>query len=149
MELNLKILPLSKLQITQVQLRALLLTYVDLQFGVLAPFPKDIDKVKNNKLIESWTPKLFDMSAVVKQTPCGTAVCIGGDMAYHAGFTENNWHKFTRNVEHKPIWNLFFPEELPVSKRWFTITPKQGAKAIENFLATGKPDWKNAVKVLG
>lgn len=62
---------------------------------------------------------------------CGTCACIGG------------WMGLKEHDESDALIPLFYPA-LP-RPIWKEITPAQAVRAIDNFIATGEPDWLRVV----
>lgn len=70
---------------------------------------------------------------------CGTVSCIGGSMEILMG-KDMDSNDMSRMNE------LFHPMGGGgMSERWNSITIPQVSQAIRNFLATGKPNWKEVV----
>lgn len=73
---------------------------------------------------------------------CGSVACIGGTMGQIMGMSadEASSYVYQRDPEDskEPIAHLFYP---PQKYDFGKITPAQAIKAIDNFLATGKPNW--------
>lgn len=87
-------------------------------------------------LIDSTIPEtLFDMrtTGVHVGLPCGTAGCIIG------------WcHALDKNV---PLQvNRLDKLCYPLDERAYKANPTQAAKAIHNYLTTGYPKWREALK---
>ena len=72
---------------------------------------------------------------------CGTACCIGGWIEIHTE-TEFSHHSDTERLQ-----DLFFPgyaSDDTYDLR--VITPQQAVRAIDNFIATGDPNWRLATQ---
>lgn len=81
--------------------------------------------------------RVFDMN--VPSDGCGTVACIGGWMAPELGINvERDIEAYVNNggLDGK-LTDLFFPDI-----DWENITPHEAVDAIDNFLASGDPDWK-------
>ena len=93
----------------------------------------DTAKLKHSKARIFAPAHGFNMDEwVLNGRFCGTVCCIGGWM----GLDEDEGFS-------KPLDNLFWPD-LPRSV-WRDITPAQAVVAIDNFIATGDPNWHSAV----
>ncbi len=92
-------------------------------------------------LVAPAAPDMFNMAVWSSTTPsCGTVACIGGAAALFCGVS------FNPTLSQNPELNwLFFPEEHPddlyFEVNYSAITPAQAAEALENYLATGSPNW--------
>ena len=81
----------------------------------------------------------FDMGFACRTKDCGSVACIGGTMAQIMGMNDDDAVSYVADKEaYDPIGKLFYP---PDNIIYETITPRQAIKAIDNFLATGKPLW--------
>lgn len=82
----------------------------------------------------------FNMEITCKTQGCGSAACIGGTMAQIMGHTADQTTDYVYDADdqNRPIKALFFP---PVNYDYGKITRAHAVKAIDNFLATGKPLW--------
>lgn len=86
---------------------------------------------------------LFNMGVVCnKNEHCGSVQCIGGTMALILRMDECTMANFVQD-ENPVFGELFFP---PQGYQWATIVPKQAIKAIDNFLATGEPQWEKILR---
>lgn len=84
--------------------------------------------------------RLFNMKYDSASTNCGTAACIGGWMAKEM---RKSAFDCVMNAEGS-LKKLFFPQIN--YDRWDDITPKQAVTAINNFLKTGNPKWREATR---
>lgn len=79
-----------------------------------------------------------------KEYNCGTIACIGGWAYLIAhGFTatyEADDYVISMNMDY-PLYGLFYP-----SGDWGLINTKMAIKAIDNFLTTGDPKWRELQK---
>ncbi len=84
----------------------------------------------------------FNMGVPCRVEGCGSIACIGGTMAQVMGMDADAADQYVRDHDPEentaPISRLFFP---PSQYEYDKITTKQAVKAIDNFLATGKPLW--------
>ena len=88
----------------------------------------------------------FNMVIAGNHGSCGTVACIGGWMAIvmsskmddPLSLDVNDMKRYVSS--NMALERLFYP---PVSLYYSTITPDQAALAIDNFLATGDPRWKD------
>ncbi|MDH7796373.1 MULTISPECIES: hypothetical protein [unclassified Beijerinckia] len=90
---------------------------------------------------------IFNMVEFEGEFDCGTVRCIGGWVAHLCdNFSPRS---YVCNAE-GPLGELYFPlggdggnDDYAYSR----ITPKQAAKAITNFLDTGKPEWRKVLRI--
>ncbi len=85
----------------------------------------------------------FNMSVPCNARRCGSVACIGGTMAQIMGMDAIDASSYVYEREpgtakETPISRLFYP---PEKYDFDKITPAHAVKAIDNFLATGKPNW--------
>lgn len=86
---------------------------------------------------------------------CGSIACIGGHaylMAHGADVTKvlspdlvNDAAMFVNDVDSgSPLYNLFYPFYLDYAEDgdWDDLTPREAAKAIDNYLAGAKEPWR-------
>jgi hypothetical protein len=85
----------------------------------------------------------FDMNKSCFAYGCGTVSCIGGTMALIMGMSPSTARSYVSNSS-ETLRDLFYPQDLH-STKWHRITPRQAVKAIDNWLRTGKPMWKNVL----
>ena len=78
----------------------------------------------------------FNMNYAEAIGDCGTVRCIGGWMAHY--MTIPNVTGYVNF--HSELHDLFHPDD-DGGIDWDDITPGQAVLAIDNFLATGKPEW--------
>lgn len=98
---------------------------------------QQLDKIKNKHV--------FSMGNSGEcNTSCGSIGCIGGymSMIMHPDITGN---LYVRNYRSHSLNLLFFPPNEVAGWDWEKITPKQAIKAIDNWLATGKPQWEKVI----
>lgn len=89
----------------------------------------------------------FNMEVACKVSGCGSVACIGGTMAQIMGMEPDEAVSYVHLRDpHEngqiPISRLFFP---PQEYDFGKITPAHAVKAIDNFLATGKPLWNKVL----
>lgn len=84
----------------------------------------------------------FCMSSACYREGCGTVACIGGWMGLKLGMDERKARDF---VDNPRLEKLFYPYGI---MSWGQITPSQAVRAIDNFLATGDPNWSQACQEL-
>lgn len=93
----------------------------------------------------SW----FDMREGCVTSECGTVACIGGWVAILGGYTIPE--RINHYVSHASVISaLYYPlRNLPsgslLRKRAWAATPAQAARAVRNFLTTGRPAWESVV----
>jgi hypothetical protein len=94
-------------------------------------------------------PEGFNMDYVERETDCGTTCCIGGwiwaamnrDRAT-ASPTAGLFVSRDRSAALRP---LFYPDHDEIDDMAYAdIPPGAALAAIDNFLATGNPDWQRA-----
>jgi hypothetical protein len=121
------------LKITEKQKAALVRTLRLLEAGKL----KHVDP---QDIADGPTPKrkvfsgLFNMRTWQHPTPCGTVACIGGtaEMIGKVRFGDS----YEKNPD---LHDLLYPAQTTMPDRF--ITTKHAAKALRNYLTTGKPAW--------
>lgn len=79
------------------------------------------DKLRSGEI----PPERFDMEHW--RGPCG---CIGWHMVQMTGSFGGD------------LWELFFPQDTDDA---YSATPRQAAQAIDNFLETGDPKWREVM----
>lgn len=77
---------------------------------------------------------------------CGSVHCIGGGMGIKMGLTLIEADHYVRYMDKDvPLFPLLYPgsneEGGDDQYDYNKITPKQAIQAIDNFIATGKPNW--------
>ena len=88
--------------------------------------------------VTSWHSsfgRMFNMEYWGSIDHCGTPHCIGG------------WLEVREQLDGRDrerCHDLFYPD-LSVAY-WAKIRPKHAAEAIQNFLMTGEPQWKEIIK---
>lgn len=80
----------------------------------------------------------FNMRAWVREYECGTVCCIGGTAQALSGVSFPNSDVFRNRNLH----NLFYPSN---QKAW-NATPQQAARAVSNYLSTGRASWEKAMR---
>jgi hypothetical protein len=144
---DLTTLPARSLSITGHELQALLWTREQLQLGEIIFDAKASGKQGRG----------FNMSVSDEETECGTTCCIGGWMYKHMT-DQQNWAPRTSSGHwaslggyvgfHRspalaelfhPFTTVTGPDDTTVD--WDVIPPVWAIQAIDNFLATGKPNW--------
>lgn len=82
----------------------------------------------------------FNMSEPCEAYQCGTVSCIGGCVALEMKMNAGDARAYVCSKSHdtSALNKLYYPEAL---EDWPAITPKQAARAIDNFLNTGDPQW--------
>lgn len=129
-----RVLSAAKLHITDEEHVALLKTRALLCSSKVRHNPKPKLLSPFNK-IKPKAARIFNMSHWQDNAKCGTVGCIGGWMGTFIG--DIRWD-YSEQLD-----NLFHPPEI---NDWNSITKKQAVAAIDNFLATGNPNWEKAVK---
>jgi hypothetical protein len=96
-------------------------------------------------LVDERIPaKLFDMRMIgspqiVNKHCCGSAGCLlGWAMAVDTSLTGQ--------YEHDAIGRLFYPEDGLTTMPPYTANRAQAARALYNYLTSGKADWRGAMK---
>jgi hypothetical protein len=122
----------------------------------------------SNKLIfdDGDSPKQqngFNMNVIVDQDECGTTCCIGGwmflIMTRDRTTTSTKASHYVQQERSRPLYPLFFPFT-DVNRRdlhddngqawdfpYELIPPAYALAAIDNFLATGDPDWPSVCDI--
>lgn len=80
----------------------------------------------------------FNMRAWRRKYDCGTVCCIGGTAQALSGTSFPNASVF----ENQNLHNLFYPNN---QKAW-NATPRQAARALSNYLSTGRASWQTAMR---
>jgi hypothetical protein len=75
---------------------------------------------------------------------CGTLGCIGGHMGLIMGYECHGYllgsvHHYVVHGKSRNMEALFFPKGIDDTS---PITPNQAVQAIDNWIATGDPRWK-------
>ena len=93
--------------------------------------------------------RIFDMSIPLKTTNCGTVACIGGWTGAMMGMSPANAENFVTNYnEGGKFHELFYPVyNSKLTAHYGKIKPEHAVKAIDNFLATGNPNWMKVLPV--
>lgn len=82
---------------------------------------------------------VFNMDYVIQRAECGTVYCIGGFMAMLLGEYPYGFVSGKRDTK---IHELFMPSNVI---NWSEITKEQAIKAIDNFIESGDPRWKEVM----
>ncbi len=93
-----------------------------------------LDKLEHQKI----PAKLFTMTTVGYYHDCKSPACLKG-----WGQKLLHGDAFDYGVRH-PTQELFYPGETEDCDP-YAANRKQGAKALRNFLRTGKPNWRVAM----
>ena len=94
-------------------------------------------------------PDGFNMNAAERESKCGTTCCIGG-WVWHAMNRDRTTKSPTAShyVHHASadaLQPLYFPSFDDIDDMAYDdITPGAALVAIDNFLATGRLDWRTA-----
>lgn len=139
-----KILSHEKLGISFAELGALLAVRTMLATGVLTD--------AKGRSLPDESEHGFNMNQACQTDGCGSIGCIGGTMGQIMQAGNPARYVKQQDYDHTPLGPLFFPrftkgkrtgQDLP---SWDEIKPREAIRAIDSFLATGKPHWQ---KVLG
>lgn len=104
-----------------------------------------MEKLRSGEIVHSpWCPtpppgQWFSMAHWTNgrhDTNCGTIACIGGWAERLGGV------RFSLDDRPADIDELFYPNS---DLDWDLIDNAAAVKAIQNYLSTGKPDWKSIV----
>jgi hypothetical protein len=137
----------TKLGITFVEWMALMSVRAMLETGAIKMVP-DVGSLFGAEHFLSVNPSahVFNMGMDMVQTHCGTVGCIGGYMGEimgRDGSAYTRMHEDSRGGRYKtPLSPLFYPDS---NTCWNELTAKQAVRAIDNFLTTGKPNWRKAL----
>jgi hypothetical protein len=107
--------------------------------------------------IEMLKPDGFNMNVILSEDECGTTACIGGWMFLAMERDRTNpcprAHQYIQTYRSRALGPLFFPftdinrrdmtgdEDQPYDFPFELMPPEFALAAIDNFLATGDPDW--------
>lgn len=108
--------------------------------------------------VSSWRdfvnfPNGFCMAGFMRQDQCGTVGCIAG-WAYmltgeFKGLVTSGEELELERPLTSGLRDLFYGEDPEIDAHWQAdlekITPAQAAKALSNYLETGKPNWGIAI----
>lgn len=135
----------EELKITQEQFCALIKVREALADGTLVWVGDD--QVQARKLSGA---NVFNMSRWHEQHTCGTVGCIGGWSGFFAGERNHGdlWQGAKELRYGSGIKELFFPfggSNGSNGPAWSTLKPQHAVRAIDNFLKTGNPNWKEAI----
>jgi hypothetical protein len=138
----------KQLTITEEQRKALIKTLKYLQADKMKHIPNTNNFTSYNEddvygLVRKHKPKKFNLSVWIgtdlsSAHSCGTVCCIGGtaESLVGAKIFGDDWSQNRR------LSALFSPMHVTMHK----VTPEQAAVALHNFLVTGWPHWKDAIK---
>jgi len=114
-------------------------------------------KVWHDQHVENLKPDGFNMNLIVCEAECGTTACLGGWMFLAMQRDHTNpcisAYQYVHNYRSTALGPLFFPftdcngrtlrdEDGQDFDFPFELMPPEFAlAAIDNFLATGDPDW--------
>ncbi len=88
----------------------------------------------------------FNMEIACNVENCGSVACIGGTMAMIMCMEELDAKWYVSKKSSGALRRLFYPTDEPgVCVSYCHITAKQSIKAIDNFLTTGEPKWKQVL----
>jgi hypothetical protein len=106
----------------------------------------------------------INMEIAGRNEGCGSVGCIGGNMAFVMGSTALTYVGSPRAERHPPLFGMTGPSAegnyyggcsrslvplfFPIHKNdlsWHTITAKQMLKAIDNWLESGHPRWRQVL----
>jgi len=68
---------------------------------------------------------------------CCTAACIGGHVALYNGMSVVEAYNYVTTNQYKRLHNLYYPPDVVFD----TVSPKEAAAVVLNFLLTGVIDW--------
>jgi hypothetical protein len=112
-----------------------------------------IEDWERDELVALW-PKLMAEAAPIDMrqaaSDCGAVCCIGGHIALSHGISVLGARRYVQAQAQDggSLCALFFPD-LTINQQhpgWRAKAP-QAARAILNFLTTGKPDWNGVMRV--
>lgn len=88
----------------------------------------------------------FNMGPYLKEGECGTVACIAGWAHVVSGRRAFEWVETLcpPNTVTDDLHELFHVDSITYRKR-LTIKPPQAARALRSYLATGKPNWAQAL----
>lgn len=133
----------EQLTITEEQRNALIKTLKYLQAGKMKHTDGNlIDAFNENyQYNRKQQPKKFNlavwMGTDLADHSCGTVCCIGGTAEALVG--DKVFYNWMNNPK---LSALFDPRNVTMHK----VKPEQAAVALHNFLATGFPHWRDAIK---
>jgi len=108
-----------------------------------------IEDWEREELVALW-PQLMAEALTLDMrraaSDCGTVCCIGGHIALSHGISVLGARRYVQSVG--ALTPLFFPD-LTVNQAHsgWRASGSQAARAILNFLTTGKPDWDAVMNV--
>jgi hypothetical protein len=82
----------------------------------------------------------FNMSDWTYGSACGTVACIGGT-AEMVGNVD-----FGTGMSTEGLRQLFYPDYENEEEEYNDITVEQAARALRNYLTTGRPDWDTVLE---
>lgn len=123
-----------QLRIRQDEYEALIAVRDDLATGRLVHIHVPDNWLIRPVPLRATSAEHFNMDVWSVYTECGTVHCIGGAIEARIG------RKI--RLHDSPMRELFIPPETPCF-RSNDITAAQAVQAIDNYLATGKPNWES------
>lgn len=140
----------AQLGLTESELDALLRVRDLLDAGLIEHDPE-----RNNPDHDRPTKPRFDIGVIHEDRSCGTTLCIGGwTKLIDLGIDTDEGGHLPISSRSKDIIdlfvmdakdglrNLFYPNAID---KWDRITPKRAVAAINNFVETGFPKWRQVV----
>jgi len=82
----------------------------------------------------------FNMLEWAYSSACGTVACIGGT-AELVGNVD-----FDTGMSPEGLRQLFYPDYENEEEEYNEITVEQAARALRNYLTTGRPDWDTVLE---
>lgn len=76
-------------------------------------------------------------------TPCWSGGCIGAWAEKVGGFEIENADFL--HEDRSDLYNLFFLDERDGARSPYKATPAEGARALRNYLTTGKASWPDVM----
>lgn len=106
-----------------------------------------LEKVRDDLRSGVIPPENFDMG----WSWCGSAGCIGGWVGKYLGlrvlsgeFTCHDVLELESDDTRDSLHGLFYPNEQIIPNP-YSATPSQAAVAIDNYLSSGDPKWKEVM----
>jgi hypothetical protein len=132
----------AALQITDAEYKALLEIRGQFASGVFHHDPSG----------EAELPNGFNMNFPIEESGCGTTACIGGwmylAMQRDRSSASSCAGAYVARDRSRPLNLLFYPPQEVIDEvNYDDITPGAALVAIDTFLATGTPDWAEAVGI--
>jgi hypothetical protein len=124
----------AELEISEKEKSALVKTLVLLETGKLKhtkpKFPRDYS-------VDTEFSGLFNMSDWFYPSKCGTVACIGGTAELVGNM------RFEHDMSNAGLSALFYMDDGSTNYPMEDVTTEQAARALRNYLTTGKPDWRS------